>query len=83
MQGVINFDTDLFMPIISRQRYCGVQYKKDQKTISPQMVADHTRPSLYACRRDPPSSEGRGYVLRAYPAPGGPLRPLMDLRNLS
>lgn len=68
LQGVdSNFDTDLFMPIISKTAaIAGVQYKKDQKTdIALKVVADHTRAvSFMLADGIRPSSEGRGYVLR-------------------
>ncbi len=68
MQGVdSNFDTDLFMPIITKTAaIAGVQYKKDTKTdIALKVVADHTRAvSFMLADGIRPSSEGRGYVLR-------------------
>ncbi|WP_456273936.1 alanine--tRNA ligase [Bacillus sp. AK031] len=67
-QGVpTNFDTDLFMPIISAvEEIAGVKYREDeQKDVAFKVIADHIRTVSFAVGDGAlPSNEGRGYVLR-------------------
>jgi len=68
VQGVpTNFDTDLFMPIISAtEGMSGTKYgerKEDDKAFK--VIADHIRTVAFAIGDGAlPSNEGRGYVLR-------------------
>ncbi|MDR4936177.1 alanine--tRNA ligase [Rossellomorea marisflavi] len=68
VQGVpTNFDTDLFMPIISAtEGMSGSKYgerKEDDKAFK--VIADHIRTVSFAIGDGAlPSNEGRGYVLR-------------------
>ncbi|WP_347319257.1 alanine--tRNA ligase [Rossellomorea sp. RS05] len=68
VQGVpTNFDTDLFMPIISAtEGMSGSKYgerKEDDKAFK--VIADHIRTVAFAIGDGAlPSNEGRGYVLR-------------------
>ncbi|MGX1263620.1 alanyl-tRNA synthetase [Rossellomorea marisflavi] len=68
VQGVpTNFDTDLFMPIISAtEGLSGSKYgerKEDDKAFK--VIADHIRTVSFAIGDGAlPSNEGRGYVLR-------------------
>lgn len=67
-QGVpTNFDTDLFMPIISAvEKVSGEKYRtEDQKDVAFKVIADHIRTVSFAVGDGAlPSNEGRGYVLR-------------------
>ncbi len=68
MQGVpSNYDTDLFMPLISHiAELAGKEYGVDAETdVSIRVVADHARATTFlVCDGVLPSNEGRGYVLR-------------------
>ena len=68
LQGTpTNFETDLFMPIISKAAsLAGVEYGKDKGTdIALRVIADHTRAIVFAISDGVmPSNVGRGYVLR-------------------
>ena len=68
LQGVAtNFDTDLFMPIISKAAsLTGVEYGKDKETdVALRVIADHVRAMVFAIADGViPSNVGRGYVLR-------------------
>ena len=60
-----NYDTDLFMPIITRiAELTGVSY--DEKTgISHRVIADHIRMLTFSIADGGmPSNDGRGYVIR-------------------
>ncbi|MEI5905734.1 alanine--tRNA ligase [Bacillus spongiae] len=62
-----NFDTDLFMPIISAtEKIAGVSYSTDGEFNSAfKVIADHIRTVAFAVGDGAlPSNEGRGYVLR-------------------
>lgn len=62
-----NFDTDLFMPIISAtENASGEKYRTDaEKDEAFKVIADHIRTVTFAVGDGAlPSNEGRGYVLR-------------------
>ncbi|GAB4010219.1 MAG: alanine--tRNA ligase [Bdellovibrio sp.] len=61
-----NYDTDLFMPIISKlETLSGKKYSDPKFTNSFRVVADHIRSSTMLITDGAiPSNEGRGYVLR-------------------
>ncbi|MGX1192785.1 alanine--tRNA ligase [Metabacillus sp. SLBN-84] len=62
-----NFDTDLFMPIISAtENASGEKYRVDaEKDEAFKVIADHIRTVTFAVGDGAlPSNEGRGYVLR-------------------
>lgn len=62
-----NFETDLFMPIISEtEKIAGSAYGKSRETdIAFKVIADHIRTVAFAIGDGAlPSNEGRGYVLR-------------------
>lgn len=66
--GVTNFETDLFLPIIAEiERLSGVEYETstpEQRTAF-KLIADHTRAVIFATADGAlPSNEGRGYVIR-------------------
>ncbi len=67
LQGVeSNYDTDLFVPVISKiETLTGKKYSSSPDGISFRVIADHLR-ALSFCFADGalPSNEGRGYVLR-------------------
>lgn len=61
-----NYETDLFLPIISKiEKLSKKKYAPDQRGISFRVIADHIR-ALIFCIADGviPSNEGRGYVVR-------------------
>ncbi|MGC9362628.1 MAG: alanine--tRNA ligase, partial [Candidatus Syntrophosphaera sp.] len=60
-----NYETDLFMPIISRiSQMSGVEYDPAQ-SVSHRVIADHVRCLCFALADGGfPSNEGRGYVMR-------------------
>jgi len=68
LQGVkTNFETDLFMPIISTiSKLSGSKLGSDKKKdISIKVIADHSRALTFMINDGVlPSNEGRGYVLR-------------------
>ncbi|MFQ3573095.1 MAG: alanine--tRNA ligase [Thermodesulfovibrionales bacterium] len=68
LQGKLNnYDTDLFMPIISFvESLSGKKYKtSDENDISFRVIADHIRAITFLISDGLiPSNEGRGYVLR-------------------
>ncbi|MBS1818674.1 MAG: alanine--tRNA ligase, partial [Acidobacteria bacterium] len=62
-----NYDTDLFMPLLTRVgELAGVKYgDNDQTDISMRVVADHSRATTFLIADGViPSNEWRGYVLR-------------------
>ncbi|MDT2612176.1 alanine--tRNA ligase [Enterococcus dongliensis] len=62
-----NFETDLFLPIISKvEELSGKKYGSDkQLDVSFKVIADHIRSLAFAIGDGAlPSNEGRGYVLR-------------------
>jgi alanyl-tRNA synthetase len=62
-----NFDTDLFMPIITAtEEISGEKYRLDkEKDVAFKVIADHIRTVAFAIGDGAlPSNEGRGYVLR-------------------
>jgi alanyl-tRNA synthetase len=70
---VSNYDTDLFVPLISRAaELCGVSLQKEEKleagrggAASLRVIADHARATTFLISDGVvPSNEGRGYVLR-------------------
>ena len=64
---VSNFETDLFMPIISRvEEMTGVEYNEsDQTRTAYRVIADHIRTITIAISDGAmPANEGRGYVIR-------------------
>ncbi len=68
LQGKIsNFDTDLFMPLISEvEKHVPAKYGRDPR-LDPsfRIVADHSRATAFLVADGViPSNEGRGYVLR-------------------
>src|SRR5215510_184085 len=67
-QGVFsNYDTDLFMPLLTAiAKRAGTQYgKKDTADRSMRVIADHLRAITFLMADGVlPSNEGRGYVLR-------------------
>jgi alanyl-tRNA synthetase len=67
-QGVFsNYDTDLFMPLLTViAKRAGTQYgKKDTADRSMRVIADHLRAITFLMADGVlPSNEGRGYVLR-------------------
>jgi len=64
--GDTNYDTDLFMPIISViEDICGRKYQAGPEGTSFRVIADHIRALTFAFSDGAvPSNEGRGYVLR-------------------
>jgi alanyl-tRNA synthetase len=68
LQGKINnFDSDIFMPIISAiEFYAKTTYGKDKEMDSSmRVIADHIRAIVFLFSEGlMPSNEGRGYVLR-------------------
>jgi len=69
IQGVeSNYDTDLFMPIISKiAELSGKKYKSSDKDSSTayRVIADHVRMVVFSIIDGAvPSNEGRGYVVR-------------------
>jgi len=68
LQGKINnFDSDIFMPIISAiEFHAKTAYGKDRETDSSmRVIADHIRSIVFLLSEGlMPSNEGRGYVLR-------------------
>ncbi len=62
--GETNFDTDLFLPIISKtELYSTIKYQEDP--VSYRVIADHIRTVTFALADGALfSNEGRGYVLR-------------------
>lgn len=67
MQGAkTNFETDLFMPIISEvEKLSGKPYDQDGDNMSFKVIADHIRALSFAIGDGAlPGNEGRGYVLR-------------------
>jgi alanyl-tRNA synthetase len=70
LQGVANnFDTDLFLPLISRAAYLTNQVIKGSPAVvinpSLRIIADHSRAATFLISDGVlPSNEGRGYVLR-------------------
>lgn len=67
MQGAkTNFETDLFMPIISQiEKLSGKTYDPDGDNMSFKVIADHIRSLSFAIGDGAlPGNEGRGYVLR-------------------
>jgi len=68
LQGVIsNYDTDLFLPLISRARELTGPHE-DEKLfldVALRVIADHARATAFLMTDGViPSNEGRGYVLR-------------------
>jgi len=62
-----NFDTDLFIPIISKTcEITGVTYKQNADTdVALKVIADHIRTVVFAVSDGVmPSNEGRGYIIR-------------------
>ncbi len=61
-----NYDTDLFLPIISEiEKISGKSYKTPHAAVSMRVVADHVRAATMMITDGVlPSNEGRGYVLR-------------------
>ncbi len=62
-----NYDTDLFMPIISKiQAMSGVKPGESAASdVAMKVIADHSRAAAFMiCDGVLPSNEGRGYVLR-------------------
>jgi alanyl-tRNA synthetase len=62
-----NYDTDLFMPLLTRVgELAGVKYGTDPQTdVSMRVVADHSRATTFLIADGViPSNEWRGYVLR-------------------
>src|SRR3990170_7431168 len=84
MQNVdSNYETDLFLPIISRiEKLSKKKYSPDQAGISFRVIADHIR-ALTFCIADGviPSNEGRGYVLRRILRRGARHGSLLDLHQ--
>ena len=68
LQGkVTNFDSDIFMPLISAiEFYTKKSYGEDKETDSSmRVIADHVRAIVFLLSEGlMPSNEGRGYVLR-------------------
>ena len=64
--GKSNYDSDLFMPIITKlEEMSGESYEHGPKGIAFRVVADHMRALTIAITDGVfPSNEGRGYVLR-------------------
>lgn len=61
-----NYETDLFMPIISAiEKISGVAYQKDLGGMAHRAIADHIRMLTFAIADGVlPANDGRGYVLR-------------------
>lgn len=62
-----NFETDLFLPIISKAAaIAGVEYNKNpDMDVSLRVIADHVRSTVFCIAEGVmPSNVGRGYVLR-------------------
>ncbi len=61
-----NYDTDIFMPLISRiSEISGIKYENEEDKIPMRVIADHIRALTFAIADGAvPGNEGRGYVLR-------------------
>lgn len=61
-----NYDTDVFIPIISEiENLSGIKYKEEKDQIAMRVIADHVRTLTFAIADGAtPGNEGRGYVLR-------------------
>jgi len=66
--GKTNFDTDLFLPIITAiEQKSGVRYENAsaEQEVAFKLIADHIRAVTFAIADGAlPSNEGRGYVIR-------------------
>src|SRR3990170_8642019 len=78
-----NYETDLFLPIISKiEKLSKKKYSSGESGVSFRVIADHIR-ALTFCIADGviPSNEGRGYVLRRILRRGARHGSLLDLHQ--